>query len=234
MRAQSIGIRGTLVLCLLLLVNVLNFVDRLLPSVLVEAIRRDLHISDTQIGLIGGLAFAIIYSFASVGLARIADRWSPRSVVALSLGVWSFATAISGVTQSFAQLFLARASVAAGEAGSTPAAHAIIARVYPPDRRALVMAIFSLGVPIGAMIGLSMGGWVINDALNWRAAFFVVGLPGLVVALLVRWVVPDPPHRSPPGARNDFGQHAALALRLAFLSAHGNRQFRCSPSATTP
>jgi predicted MFS family arabinose efflux permease len=195
MTARLVGIRGAFVLCLLLLVNVLNFVDRLLPSVLVEAIRRDLHLKDTQIGLIGGLAFAVIYSFASVGIARIADRWSPRLVIALSLGVWSFATAISGVAQNFIQLFLARASVAAGEAGSTPAAHAFIARTYPRDRRSMMVAIFSLGVPIGAMLGLTMGGWI-NDAFNWRTAFFVVGLPGLMVALLIRFVVPEPPQQS--------------------------------------
>jgi MFS transporter, Spinster family, sphingosine-1-phosphate transporter len=225
LKLQSIGIRGALVLCLLLSVNILNFVDRLLPSVLVEAIRRDLHISDTQIGLIGGLAFAVIYSFASIAIARVADRWSPRGVIALSLGLWSFATAISGVAQSFTQLFLARAGVAAGEAGSTPAAHAVIARAYPPERRSLVMAIFSLGVPIGAMIGLAMGGWI-NDALNWRAAFFVVGLPGLAVALLVRLFVPDPPHRSPEasGAGSFWS-----TLRLLF----GLRSFRHMATASS-
>ncbi len=195
MSARLAGVRAAFVLCLLLLVNVLNFVDRLLPSVLVEAIRRDLHLKDTQIGLIGGLAFAVIYSFASVGIARIADRWSPRLVIALSLGIWSFATAISGIAQNFIQLFLARASVAAGEAGSTPAAHAFIARSYTRDRRSLMMAIFSLGVPIGAMLGLTMGGWI-NDAFNWRTAFFVVGLPGLIVAALIRFVVPEPPPQS--------------------------------------
>ena len=195
MTARLPGIRGSFVLGLLLLVNILNFVDRLLPSVLVEAIRRDLHLKDTQIGLIGGLAFAIIYSFASVGIARIADRWSPRLVIAMSLAVWSFATAVSGVAQNFTQLFLARASVAAGEAGSTPAAHAFIARAYPNERRSLMMAIFSLGVPVGAMLGLTMGGWI-NDAFNWRAAFFVVGLPGLIVAALIRFVVPEPPRQS--------------------------------------
>jgi MFS transporter, Spinster family, sphingosine-1-phosphate transporter len=186
----SIGSRGSLLLCLLLLVNILNFVDRLLPSVLVEAIRHDLHLTDTQVGLIGGLAFAVIYSFASVGIARIADRWSPRLVIATSLALWSCATAVSGLAQNFVHLFLARATVAAGEAGSTPAAHAFIARTFLAERRSVVMAIFSLGVPIGAMLGLGMGGWI-NDALNWRAAFFVVGLPGLLVALLVRLVVPD-------------------------------------------
>lgn len=183
-----------LVLGLLLFANILNFVDRLLPSVLVESIRHDLHLKDTEIGLIGGLAFAVIYSFAGVGIARIADRSSPRLVIALSLGLWSLATAVSGVTQNFIQLFLARASVAAGEAGSTPAAHAIIAGTYPRERRSSVMAIFSLGVPIGAMLGLAMGGWI-NDALNWRAAFFVVGLPGVAVAVAIGLFVSDPPQQ---------------------------------------
>ena len=202
MGAQSLGARGVLVLCLLLFANILNFVDRLLPSVLVESIRHDLHLKDTEIGLIGGLAFAVIYSFAGVGIARIADRSSPRWVIAISLGLWSFATAVSGLAQNFTQLFLARASVAAGEAGSTPAAHALIAGTYPRDRRSSVMAIFSLGVPIGAMLGLTMGGWI-NDALNWRAAFFVVGLPGLALAVLIRLFVPDPPHQVSAGRSVD-------------------------------
>ena len=193
--AQSVGARGVLVLCLLLLANILNFVDRLLPSVLVESIRHDLHLKDTEIGLIGGLAFAVIYSFSGVGIARIADRSSPRLVIALSLGLWSIATAVSGLAQNFVQLFLARATVAAGEAGSTPAAHALIAGTYPRDRRSFVMAVFSLGVPIGAMLGLTMGGWI-NDAFNWHVAFFVVGLPGLLLALSIRLFVPDPPRQA--------------------------------------
>jgi MFS transporter, Spinster family, sphingosine-1-phosphate transporter len=191
---KPLGTRGLFVLGLLLFVNILNFVDRLLPSILVEAIRADLHLTDSQIGLMGGIAFAVIYSFATVGLARIADRRSPRMVISLSLAFWSLATAVSGLAQGFLHLFLARAAVAAGEAGSTPAAHALIARVFPTERRSSVMAIFSLGVPIGAMLGLGLGGWI-SDALNWRAAFFVVGLPGLAVAALLRFVIPDPPHQ---------------------------------------
>src|ERR1700730_14823862 len=175
---RALGTRGLFVLGLLLFVNILNFVDRLLPSILVEAIRADLHLTDSQIGLMGGVAFAVIYSFATVGLARIADRHSPRMLISVSLAFWSLATAVTGLAQGFLHLFVARAAVAAGEAGSTPAAHALIARVFPSSRRSSVMAIFSLGVPIGAMLGLALGGWI-SDALNWRAAFFVVGLPGL-------------------------------------------------------
>jgi MFS transporter, Spinster family, sphingosine-1-phosphate transporter len=218
LRIPPLGTRGLVILGLLLVVNILNFVDRLLPSILVEAIRLDLRLTDSQIGLMGGVAFAVIYSFATLGLARIADRRSPRLVLALSLGFWSLATAVSGLAQSFLQLFFARAAVAAGEAGSAPAAHALIARVFPGSRRSSALAIFSLGVPIGAMLGLALGGWI-NDLLNWRSAFFVVGLPGLVVAAVLRFFIPDPPHQSPDGAR---GERLSGTLRLLF----GMRSFR--------
>jgi MFS transporter, Spinster family, sphingosine-1-phosphate transporter len=184
-----------LILGVLVFANILNFFDRLLPSILVEAIRRDLRLSDTQIGLMGGVAFAIVYSFGSIWLARVADRRSPRTVISISLAVWSVATALSGLAQGFVHLLLARSSVAAGEAGSTPSGHSLIARIFPDSSRSLAMAIFSLGVPIGATLGLALGGWI-NDALNWRAAFFVAGIPGLLVAALIRFVVPDPPHSS--------------------------------------
>jgi MFS transporter, Spinster family, sphingosine-1-phosphate transporter len=198
---------------LLVFVNILNFLDRLLPSILVEAIRKDLKLSDTQIGLMGGVAFALVYSFGSVWLARVADRRSPRAVISISLAVWSVATVFSGLAQNFAHLLLARSSVAAGEAGSTPAGHSLIARIFPDTSRAMAMAIFSLGVPIGATLGLSLGGWI-NDALNWRAAFFVAGVPGLIIAVLIRFVIPDPP-RSSRGAQSVGGFFDALRLLFA-------------------
>jgi MFS transporter, Spinster family, sphingosine-1-phosphate transporter len=191
--------RGCLILGVLVFVNILNFFDRLLPSILVEAIRRDLKLSDTQIGLMGGVAFAIVYSFGSIWLARVADRRSPRTVISIALAFWSVATAVSGLAQGFMHLLLARSSVAAGEAGSTPSGHSLIARIFPEGNRSLAMAIFSLGVPVGATLGLSLGGWI-NDVFNWRAAFLVAGVPGLMVAALIRYVVPDPPHASPAHA----------------------------------
>jgi predicted MFS family arabinose efflux permease len=205
--------RGGLILGLLVFVNILNFLDRLLPSILVEAIRKDLKLSDTQIGLMGGVAFALVYSFGSIWLARVADRRSPRTVISISLAVWSVATAFSGMAQNFVHLLLARSSVAAGEAGSTPAGHSLIARIFPDSSRSMAMAIFSLGVPIGATLGLSLGGWI-NDALNWRAAFFVAGVPGLVIAALIRFVIPDPP-RASPGAPGVVGFFDALRLLFA-------------------
>lgn len=216
--------RGLAVLLVLLLVNVLNFVDRLMPSMLVDAIRRDLGLTDGQIGLMVGVAFAVIYSFATVALAYWADRRSPRQVIVLSLAAWSLATALSGLAQNFWQLFMARAGVAAGEAGSTPSAHALIARIYPATHRALVMAVFSLAVPIGSTLGIMLGG-IINDAFSWRTAFFVVGLPGILVAFLARWVVPDPPHQVA-----NLGHEPFLAT-LRFLFAR--RSFRHMAAASS-
>jgi MFS transporter, Spinster family, sphingosine-1-phosphate transporter len=190
-KIQLFSARGCLILGLLIFVNILNFLDRLLPSILVQSIRADLKLSDTQIGLMGGVAFALVYSVGSVWLARVADRRSPRTVISISLAVWSFATAFSGVAQNFLHLLAARSSVAAGEAGSTPAAHSLIARIFPTSHRSVAMAIFSLGVPIGATLGLSLGGWI-NDTFSWRTAFFVAGIPGLIVATLIWFVIPDP------------------------------------------
>lgn len=213
MKTQLFTAKGLLILGLLILVNILNFLDRLLPSILVQSIRADLHLSDTQIGLMGGVAFAVVYSVGSVWLARIADKRSPRAVISISLAFWSIATAVSGLAQGFLHLLLARSSVAAGEAGSTPAAHALISRIFSSERRSLAMAIFSLGVPIGATLGLSLGGWI-NDTLNWRAAFFVAGVPGLIVAALIRFVIPDPPHAS-HGTVDAAGFGATLRMLFA-------------------
>lgn len=179
----------------LLLVNILNLVDRQLPFILVESIRADLHLTDAQIGLMAGVAFAVVYSFAGLPLARMADKHSPRTVLSLSLVFWSLMTAAGGLAQSFLHLVLARAGVAAGEAGSTPAAHALIARVFPSKKRAMVLAVFSLGVPIGSTLGLVLGG-IINDLANWRVAFFLVGLPGVLAAIFAWYILPEPPART--------------------------------------
>ena len=192
MNLQPFSRRGLTIIGVLLLVNIVNFIDRGLPGILVSSIRTELHLSDVQIGLLIGVAFAVMYSFAALVLAQASDRLGPRLVLVVSLSIWSLMTALSGFAQNFTHLVLARAGVSAGESGSTPAAHALIARVFVPERHALVIAIFSLGVPIGGMIGVAAGG-VINDLLNWRAAFFVVGLPGLAIAILAQFVLPKVP-----------------------------------------
>jgi predicted MFS family arabinose efflux permease len=171
------------VLLLLLAVNIHNFLDRQIPFILAESIKRDLHLSDTQLGLMGGMAFAIVYSVLGLYLGHAADRYSRKWVLSGALVIWSLMTAVAGLAQNFAQLVCARLGVAAGEAGSTPAAHGIIAGLFPQHRRSMPMAIFSLGVPLGSMLGLFLGGWI-STVADWRTAFFLVGAPGLALALL--------------------------------------------------
>lgn len=201
MDKQSIAGRSYLILGVLLLVNILNFVDRQLPFILIDAIREDLNLSDSQIGLMAGVSFAVVYSFAGLPLARIADRFSARGVIAMTLAFWSLMTAAGGLAQNFLHLLLARAGVAAGEAGATPAAHALISRTFPITARGVALAVFSLGVPIGGTIGLALGGWI-NDVAGWRQAFFIVGLPGIVVAVLAWFILPTAPARTGPARKH--------------------------------
>ena len=191
--------RAGLVLAVLVLVNVVNFIDRQLPFILVESIKADLHLTDSEVGVLAGLSFALVFSVSALVLARIADRWSAHGMLVITLAAWSALTALSGMATSFATLLLARGGVSASEAGGTPATHSLIARLYPANRRALALALHSLGVPIGSMIGLMLGGWI-NDVANWRVAFFVVGLPGLALALLVWLMVPAAGARGGSGA----------------------------------
>ncbi len=201
---HSLSGRGLYVVGLLLIVNIVNFVDRQLPFILIDAIKAELRLTDSEIGLMAGLSFAIVYSLATLLLAHIADRWSSRWVLTLALAVWSVMTALSGLAANFIQLVLCRMGVAASEAGCTPSAHSLISRLIVADRRALALAVFSLGVPIGSMLGLSLGGWI-NDVWTWRTAFFVVGLPGLAIALLSWWSIPSlPPSRAVDVAPTPF------------------------------
>jgi predicted MFS family arabinose efflux permease len=178
------------ILGLLFIVNVFNFLDRQLPFILAESIKKDLNLSDTQIGLLGGVAFAVVYSTLALPLAKLADRWSAKWVIIGSLSVWSALTAAGGAAQNFAQLVATRMGVAAGEAGSTPAAHAIISTTVPEERRGLAIGLFSMGVSVGGMLGLALGG-VLHDAFGWRATMIMVGLPGLAFALLLVLVLPN-------------------------------------------
>ncbi|HSI49429.1 MAG TPA: MFS transporter [Ideonella sp.] len=203
---------GWVLLLLLLLVNVFNFVDRQLPYILVTAIRSELKLTDAQFGLMAGLPFALVFSCCALLLARLADRYGARLVLVGSLAVWSLATALSGLAQGFFHLIAARAFVAAGESGSMPAAHALIARLFAVQGRALAYAVFSLAVPIGGTLGLVLGGWI-NDTLGWRQAFFVIGLPGVLLALLAWVALPATPAVRPP---DRSASSFAAALRQLF------------------
>lgn len=182
-----------LTLGVLMLVYMFNYLDRQIVAILAEPIAQDLGLNDTQIGVMTGLAFALFYTVLGLPIARYADR--PRTnrvrVIALAVAVWSTMTAVSGLAQSFAQMLFARIGVGIGEAGGTPPAHSLIADQVPVERRASAMAFYQLGPPIGGLIGLAFGG-MLADVVGWRMAFFVVGLPGLVLAAVVLVLLRDP------------------------------------------
>jgi len=180
------------VLAVLFLVYVFNFIDRQVLGILLDDIKADLQVSDTAMGFLVGFAFVVFYTFAGIPIARWADRSSRRGIIALGLTVWSGMTAVSGMAQNFAQLALARIGVGIGEAAGSPPAHSLIADYFPPRRRATALSIYAGGVYIGSMIAFLAGGYI-KETLSWRAAFFLVGIPGLLLALIVRYTIKEPP-----------------------------------------
>jgi len=176
---------------MLTLVYVFNFIDRQLLVILQEAIKKDLHLSDTQLGLLSGFTFAIFYVSMGIPIARVADKSNRRNIVAWSLGLWSLMTACSGLARNFLQLLLARIGVGVGEAGGSPPAHAMISDYFPPEKRATALSVYSAGLYLGIMVGFLMGGFL-NQQLGWRNAFFVLGIPGAVFSLLFYLTVREP------------------------------------------
>ncbi len=178
-------------LVLLTVVYSFNFIDRQLLSILQEAIKADLDLSDSQLGLLTGFAFAMFYVTAGIPIARWADRSNRRNIVAMSVGLWSFMTALSGAVGNYTHLLLARIGVGIGEAGGSPPSHSIISDIFPVEKRASAMSFYSTGVNIGIMFGFILGGWL-NEFFGWRVAFVVVGAPGILLAILVRMTLAEP------------------------------------------
>lgn len=179
------------VLGVLLVVYLLSAVDRQILGVLIEPIKKDLLLSDTQIGLLSGLAFGLLYATMALPLSRIADRWSRQSLISICVVVWSIATGFCGLSQNFLQLFAARVVVGTGEAGASPSSHSLIADYFPPERRATAFGIYSIGITAGAGLGLAVGGYLAS-VFGWRGAFVAVALPGLVVALIAKLTIREP------------------------------------------
>ena len=178
---------------LAVLTSVFNIVDRSLINILAESIKNDLVLSDTQLGLLTGSAFALFYAVVGLPIARYVDRpGSDRPlVVALCISVWSVMTMLSGAAGSFLQLVAARVFVATGESGSGPALFTLINQSVPPHMRARALGIYGIGPPIGTLIGLVLGGWLV-DLVGWRTTFFIVGAPGLLLAFVIKVVLPEP------------------------------------------
>ncbi len=168
-----------------------NFIDRQLLAILQESIKADLSLSDGQLGLLTGFAFAVFYVTAGIPIARWADHSNRRNIVALSLTIWSGMTALSGMVQNYGQLLAARVGVGVGEAGGSPPSHSMISDIFSPQRRASALGFYSMGVNIGILFGFLLGGWL-NEFFGWRVAFMVVGIPGVLLAMIVRWTVAEP------------------------------------------
>jgi len=179
-------------LTILLIVYILNFMDRWVITILLQPIKEELLLTDWQLGLLNGFAFSLLSSVAAIKLARMAEVRNRVRILTACILFWSVLTVLCGFVTSFWQLILARMGVGVGEAGGMPASHSLLADYFPPERRALAHSIYGLGLPIGGMLGMMLGG-VLVDLAGWRSAFIVVGLPGLLVALLVRFFLREPP-----------------------------------------
>ncbi len=215
-------------LVLLLLIYTCNFVDRTILATLGQAIKLDLKISDTQLGLLQGLAFALFYTTLGIPLARLSERYNRVSLIAVCLALWSAMTAMCGAAQNYVQLFLCRVGVGIGEAGCSPPAHSLITDLYPKEKRATALAIYSFGIPLGTMVGAMSGGWLVEH-FNWRVAMVVVGLPGVLLALVFRLLSREPQRGGAEAPAADaaapVAAEATPSIRATAAHLFGNRAF---------
>jgi MFS family permease len=204
--------RASLVLALLLLAYIFNYLDRQILGILAGSIISDLHLTDTQFGVLSGPPFAILYSVLGVPFAFLADRTSRSRVIAAALTFWSAFTGLCGIATSFWMMFVFRMGVGIGEAGGVAPSYALIADYFEPRRRARAMAIFSLGVPIGLSLGMLIGAYI-AQAISWRAAFFVMGIAGIILAPILLYFVRDPAKMATSGTTAPIGQVFPLLAR---------------------
>lgn len=208
---------------MLLLVYTFNFIDRVILGILVPPIKADLHLTDTELGLLGGTAFAIFYTALGVPIGWLADRFNRVWIITLSLALWSAFTGASGLAQNFLQLFMARLGVGIGEAGGVAPAYSLISDYFPSARRARALAIYSFGIPIGSAAGLLFGG-LVASRVNWRAAFLVVGVCGLILAPVFRYAMHEPVRGGLDAPRTVA---PAVGLRRVMRELAGKRSFWC-------
>lgn len=189
---HEVSRRAWLVLAVLATVNSVNYMDRWVMSVLIQPIKEDMHLSDTQLGLLTGLAFSLSYALFALPIARWADNGVRRNVLICSITFWSLMTGLGGLAQNFWQLFLARIGVGAGESGCIPTGQSIISDYFPNDRRAFALAVFSAGSMIGKVAGIGGAGYLVVY-YGWHGTLLLLAVPGLVAAVAVRLLVPEPP-----------------------------------------
>jgi MFS family permease len=211
------------VLGVLTVVYVFNFIDRQIFAILAQSIKTDLQLSDGAIGALSGVAFGIFYATLGIPIARLADRYSRVNIIAISLAVWSAMTTVQGFALNFWQLVAARVGVGVGEAGGSPPSHSLLADYFAPQKRATALGIYALGIPIGILFGNLAGGWI-NEFFGWRNAFLLVGIPGVVLAVILKMTV-----REPQRGYSEGRQHQAQE-RVSFIQVvktmWGYRTFR--------
>ena len=206
----------------LMLVNVMSQLDRQIMSVLVEPIRKDFGFTDTEVGIVVGLAFAVFYTLAGLPLGRLADVTNRKHIVVSVLSFWSLATAACGLARGFWTLFVARVCVGIGEAGSAPAAQSILAETFPPARLGRALSTYQMAIPIGIFVGVA-GGGALAEAFDWREVFVIVGLPGVAVAGLAFFLLREPargPKEEVPPVREVLSTLLAMpSLRQLMLAS---------------
>ena len=214
--------RARYALGVLFVVYAFSLIDRQILAMLLVPIQAEMDLRDWQLGFLSGLAFALFYSTMGIPLARVADRGSRRNVIAIGMLVWSAATALCGSARSFWHLALARVAVGAGEAAGGPPSHSLISDLFPPQRRARALAIYTIGSNTGIMAGFMLGGWL-SETIGWRWTFVVVGLPGVAIAALVRASLPEP-ERGAIEARTDDEDQPPFGEVMRYL--FGLRTYR--------
>ena len=226
------------VLGALLVVYTFNFIDRVVIAIIQEPIKEEFHLTDLQLGLLGGPAFAVLYTFLGIPIARLAEKHNRMTILSICLAIWSGMTALCGFATSYAALLMARIGVSVGEAGCTPPAQSVISDYFPAKSRATAISIYALGVPVGSMLAAIGGGWLAQN-FGWRSAFLILGLPGLLLAILVKLTVKEPPRAKSsdvaeaPGfaaafrelARKPTFWHNALGSAIASFVGYGVGQY---------
>lgn len=197
-RPGGTGNPAYVALAILFFVSLFNYMDRYMLAVLIPSIKADLDLSDTQIGIITGLAFTLFYATMGIPIARLADQYSRRKIIAIALALWSLMTGLCGLAQNFVQLAATRVLVGVGEAGSSPPSQSIIADLFPIKQRARAISSYTLGAPVGILFGFLLGGWL-AEFYSWRFALFAVAAPGLVYSLVVLKFLREPPRGQADG-----------------------------------
>jgi predicted MFS family arabinose efflux permease len=204
------------VLALLVSVGIAGWVDRNVLAALLQSIKLELAFSDTELGLLGGVAFGLFYATVGLPIAWLADRGDRRSLIAAAVGIWSVMTAACGLAGSFAALFLSRVGVGIGEAGGSPPSQSLVSDYFPPSRRARAFGVLYLQIPLGFVVGYWLGGWL-DGLVGWRLAFVLVGLPGVALAVLVRLTLREPPRGHAEVVQAPGAPHPSLPATLRFF-----------------